>query len=167
MLLWLGFLTKERSRRYGMSGQRRRSGWRKGRLTVALVAAMIAMGALTAARAVAAEPPYLDPTQPVPVRVADLLGRMSLDEKIGQMTQAERLAVSGADITNSRLGSLLSGGGSAPSPNSPSAWAGPPRRRSPAPDPTGTSRRACAWCATTAGDARTSRTARTRRSAAR
>src|SRR6266545_3008294 len=123
MLLWLGFLTKERSRRYGMSGQRRRSGWRKGRLTVALVAAMIAMGALTAARAVAAEPPYLDPTQPVPVRVADLLGRMSLDEKIGQMTQAERLAVSGADITNSRLGSLLSGGGSAPSPNSPTAWA--------------------------------------------
>src|SRR6266540_1838951 len=97
MLLWLGFLTKERSRRYGMSGQRRRSGWRKGRLTVALVAAMIAMGALTAARAVAAEPPYLDPTQPVPVRVADL--------------------------TNSRLGSLLSGGGSAPSPNSPTAWA--------------------------------------------
>src|SRR6266542_821262 len=97
MLLWLGFLTKERSRRYGMSGQRRRSGWRKGRLTVALVAAMIAMGALTAARAVAAEPPYLDPTQPLPVRVAD--------------------------ITNSRLGSLLSGGGSAPSPNSPTAWA--------------------------------------------
>jgi beta-glucosidase len=79
--------------------------------------------ALTAGRAVAADPPYKDPTQPVPVRVADLLARMSLDEKLGQMTQAERLAVSGNDITANRLGSLLSGGGSAPSPNTATAWA--------------------------------------------
>src|SRR5262249_9267696 len=31
--------------------------------------------------------PYLDPSLPVATRVADLLGRMTLDEKIGQMTQ--------------------------------------------------------------------------------
>jgi beta-glucosidase len=95
-------------------------------LSAAVVTAMAAVAALTMSRAepaAAADPPYLDPTQPVPVRVADLLGRMSLDEKIGQMTQAERLAVSGSDITNFRLGSLLSGGGSAPSPNTPTAWA--------------------------------------------
>jgi beta-glucosidase len=73
--------------------------------------------------AIAATPPYLDPAQPVPVRVADLLGRMSLDEKIGQLTEAERNAVSAADITSHRLGSLLSGGGSAPGPNTATAWA--------------------------------------------
>jgi beta-glucosidase len=110
-----------------MGGHGPGSGWRKARLVGPIVAVVIAAGALTAAstvpRAAAAGPPYLDPTQPVPVRVADLLGRMSLDEKIGQMTQAERLAVSGADITDNRLGSLLSGGGSAPSPNTPTAWA--------------------------------------------
>ena len=83
----------------------------------------LAAVALTTGRAVAAVPPYKDPTQPVPVRVADLLSRMSLDEKLGQMTQAERLAVSNSDITTNRLGSLLSGGGSAPSPNTPTAWA--------------------------------------------
>src|SRR2546429_1130584 len=88
-----------------------------------LAAVVRGAGWLTAGGAVAAVPPYKDPSQPVPVRVADLLGRMSLDEKLGQMTQAERLAVSGTDITANQLGSLLSGGGSAPSPNTPSAWA--------------------------------------------
>jgi hypothetical protein len=33
---------------------------------------------------------YKDPKQPVSVRVKDLLGRMTLAEKIGQMTQIER-----------------------------------------------------------------------------
>jgi beta-glucosidase len=48
---------------------------------------------------------------------------MSLDEKIGQMTQAERADVSTSDVTNFRLGSVLSGGGSAPSPNTATSWA--------------------------------------------
>src|SRR6266545_6867235 len=51
------------------------------------------------------------------------MANMTLDEKIGQMTQAERSAVSNADITNYALGSLLSGGGSAPSPNTATFWA--------------------------------------------
>src|SRR6266498_2542399 len=67
--------------------------------------------------------PYQDPSLPVATRVNDLLSRMSLDEKLGQMTQAERLAVSNAQITQFRLGSLLSGGGSAPSPNNATSWA--------------------------------------------
>ncbi|MFH9660421.1 glycoside hydrolase family 3 protein [Streptomyces sp. NPDC017248] len=68
--------------------------------------------------------PYLDARLPVRKRVADLLGRMSLAEKAGQMTQAERGAVGqGADITGYALGSLLSGGGSTPTPNTPEAWA--------------------------------------------
>ncbi|MFF4489148.1 CIA30 family protein [Streptomyces sp. NPDC001544] len=68
--------------------------------------------------------PYLDSRLPVRKRVADLLSRMSLAEKAGQMTQAERGAVgSGSDIATYDLGSLLSGGGSTPTPNTPGAWA--------------------------------------------
>jgi beta-glucosidase len=67
--------------------------------------------------------PYQDPALPVPERVEDLLSRMSLDDKIGQMIQAERSAVAHADITRHRLGSILSGGGSAPTPNTATAWA--------------------------------------------
>lgn len=33
---------------------------------------------------------YKDPKQPLNVRIKDLLGRMTLEEKIGQMTQIER-----------------------------------------------------------------------------
>ncbi|GAA4562984.1 glycoside hydrolase family 3 N-terminal domain-containing protein [Micromonospora coerulea] len=73
--------------------------------------------------ATAASFPYQDPTLPVATRVADLLARMTLDEKIGQMTQAERGSVTQADLTTYRLGSILSGGGSAPTPNTPTAWA--------------------------------------------
>ena len=31
--------------------------------------------------------PYLDPELPIPDRVADLLSRMTLEEKVGQMCQ--------------------------------------------------------------------------------
>lgn len=68
--------------------------------------------------------PYLDARLPVRKRVADLLSRMSLAEKAGQMTQAERNALrSQGDIASYDLGSLLSGGGSVPTPNTPEAWA--------------------------------------------
>ncbi len=67
---------------------------------------------------------YRDSTQPVEVRVEDLLSRMTLDEKVGQMAQAERLAFGNiADVKNYFIGSVLSGGGSAPSPNTGAAWA--------------------------------------------
>ncbi|MEV6790544.1 glycoside hydrolase family 3 N-terminal domain-containing protein [Streptomyces sp. NPDC051320] len=68
--------------------------------------------------------PYLDARLPVKKRVADLLSRMSPEEKAGQMTQAERNALSSqGDIASYGLGSLLSGGGSVPTPNTPAAWA--------------------------------------------
>ncbi|WP_418959559.1 glycoside hydrolase family 3 protein [Streptomyces tritici] len=68
--------------------------------------------------------PYLDARLPVKRRVADLLARMTLREKAGQMTQAERNALrSPGDIAGHGLGSLLSGGGSVPTPNTPEAWA--------------------------------------------
>ncbi|WSQ12014.1 glycoside hydrolase family 3 C-terminal domain-containing protein [Streptomyces sp. NBC_01231] len=68
--------------------------------------------------------PYLNSALPVKKRVADLLSRMSLAEKAGQMTQAEREAVTTpGDIAAYGLGSLLSGGGSTPTPNTAEAWA--------------------------------------------
>jgi beta-glucosidase len=87
-------------------------------LTVAIVPASAAVSPPPAAL-------YLDAGQPVERRVADLLSRMTLDDKIGQMTQAERTEVAGdpTRVTAWRLGSVLSGGGSAPDPNTPQAWA--------------------------------------------
>ncbi len=67
---------------------------------------------------------FLNPNAPVTARVEDLLGRMSLAEKVGQMTQADRGALtSEADIAGFFLGSVLSGGGSVPTDNSPKGWA--------------------------------------------
>lgn len=67
--------------------------------------------------------PYQDPTLRVDERVEDLLARMDLADKIGQMTQAERGSITTETVTALRLGSVLSGGGSAPDPNTPQAWA--------------------------------------------
>ncbi len=61
---------------------------------------------------------YKDPSQPVEVRVEDLLSRMTLDEKIGQMTQVENFSISPyylfppSNIVKYFIGSILSGGNS-------------------------------------------------------
>jgi beta-glucosidase len=57
-------------------------------------------------------------------KVELLLGQMTLSEKAGQITQVDRSALENIqDIKNYFLGSLLSGGGSAPADNSPEGWA--------------------------------------------
>lgn len=67
---------------------------------------------------------YLDSTAAVEERVADLLSRMTLEEKVGQMTQGERASSNIlSHISTYYLGSILSGGGSTPSPNTPVSWA--------------------------------------------
>lgn len=82
--------------------------------------------------------PYQDPAQPIAARVADLLGRMTLAEKVGQMTQVNVTRLMGRGewdrgplseywleriLVDNHVGSLLSGGGAAPVPNHPAAWA--------------------------------------------
>ncbi|NRF93371.1 carbohydrate-binding protein [Paenibacillus frigoriresistens] len=57
---------------------------------------------------------YWNSSKPVEERVNDLLSKMSLDEKVGQMVQAERASVTPDDVQNYYLGSVLSGGGSFP-----------------------------------------------------
>jgi beta-glucosidase len=70
-------------------------------------------------------PAYLDAKLPTKARVADLLSRMTLAEKIGQMAQAERIDVDANPslITTNFLGSVLSGGGSTPAQNNAQGWA--------------------------------------------
>jgi beta-glucosidase len=53
---------------------------------------------------------------------------MSLADKIGQMTQVENLSITPAEVKRHLIGSVLSGGGGNPNPNTPSTWAAMVRR---------------------------------------
>jgi beta-glucosidase len=77
--------------------------------------------------------PYLDPTLPVSTRVADLMSRMTQQEKVGQMMEGDRTQfgnpgtsttsnTTSNDVRAWTIGSILSGSGDVPSPNSPAGW---------------------------------------------
>jgi beta-glucosidase len=98
-----------------------------------LIAVVALVAAPVAAAGDGARAPYENASLPVNKRVADLLSRMTLEEKVGQMTQTERQRIDPNDevnvsdnddlITKWNLGSILSGGGSTPPGNTPEAWA--------------------------------------------
>jgi beta-glucosidase len=67
--------------------------------------------------------PYLDASLPIEDRVEDLLGRMTIRDKIAQMTQVEKNSIFPQDIAALGIGSLLSGGGGSPDENTPEGWA--------------------------------------------
>ena len=78
-----------------------------------LSAAVAAIGAAAACVSVTAAP-----------SPADLLARMTLDEKIGQMVQVDLKALAAPeDLARLSIGSVLSGGGSDPADNLPATWA--------------------------------------------
>jgi beta-glucosidase len=89
-------------------------------VVMALVAAPSAAGA-----GVAPQRPWMDSSLRPEARARLLLAQMTLAEKVGQMTQAERGAVTDDPslVATWGLGSVLSGGGSVPTPNTPEAWA--------------------------------------------
>jgi beta-glucosidase len=95
----------------------------------AVGACLLVMAALVAAPSAGAAGqgarPWMDASLAPKARAERLLAAMTLEEKVGQMTQAERGAVTGDPtlVTTWRLGSVLSGGGSTPTPNTPEAWA--------------------------------------------
>ncbi len=66
--------------------------------------------------------PAAAPVQSVDERVAALLTQMTLAEKIGQMTQAEKGSIAPRDVTRYFIGSVLSGGGGSPPSNTPEDW---------------------------------------------
>ncbi|XP_020552610.1 uncharacterized protein LOC110012609 isoform X1 [Sesamum indicum] len=82
-----------------------------GRVTAALVALWLWTAVVEAGYM-----KYMDPKQPLNVRIKDLMSRMSLEEKIGQMTQIERKVASTDVIKKYFIGSIVSGGGSVPRP---------------------------------------------------
>jgi beta-glucosidase len=103
---------------------------------VVVLALFVAVGAASAQ----STPAYLDASLTPEQRAEDLLADMSLEEKVGQMTQINATILQGdpandwdrADLNPEMLdrvlnqnqaGSILSGGGAAPLVNSPRAWA--------------------------------------------
>jgi beta-glucosidase len=68
---------------------------------------------------------YLDSAETIEARVNDLLDRMTLQEKVGQMTQINlsHLKHDPDIVSDYYLGSVLSGGGSSPDENTTHAWA--------------------------------------------
>lgn len=109
----------------------------KGLLTLATAVACVAAVASVPAQA-GDNPTYTNPNAPVELRVSDLLHRMTLAEKIGQMDQISVVRMqgdcqwSGGDFTDSCVksvlvdnaaGSILSGGGAGPAVNTPENWA--------------------------------------------
>lgn len=108
-------------------------------LPAAATAIALAAGGLAGASATAAPISYTDAKAPVAARVADLLKKMTLAEKAGQMVQIRVGKLRGnCDYNNGPLvdscmadvlvtnhaGSILSGGGDTAFPdNSPKAWA--------------------------------------------
>lgn len=95
---------------------------RSGLLAFGVMAALVLAAHGVSVRAEPGPVAYLDPGAAVEDRVEDLLGRMGLDDKIGQMTQPERRYITLEEVTRYRIGSVLSGGGSAPAPNTPEQW---------------------------------------------
>src|SRR5690606_4146853 len=59
-------------------------------------------------------PPAREPDAALEARVAALLGRVSLEEKVGQVIQADISAVTHEDVRRVHLGSNLDGGNSRP-----------------------------------------------------
>jgi beta-glucosidase len=131
-----------------MTGKRLRRMARRGRsvLTVAATAGLLTasmLGVDGGSATAAGQPVYLDAHAATPARVADLLGRMTLAEKIGQMTQIEvgRIVGNCADgpgpfnqtcaqrvLGDDAVGSIISGGGTPPSgditnADTPQDWA--------------------------------------------
>lgn len=54
--------------------------------------------------------------------IDSLLGEMTLAEKVGQMTQVEKYSISPDEVAEHGIGSVLSGGGGNPTPNTPETW---------------------------------------------
>jgi beta-glucosidase len=91
-----------------------------GRLSRPITAALVAIGLATAlsasavaktAASASSQPAYLNASVPVPARVSNLLGRMTLPEKIGQMVQIEQ-----SNVTDTTSACTSQGGFNLPNP---------------------------------------------------
>src|SRR3954447_9719825 len=124
--------------------------WRGTALALSVLAVLVAAFAAAAAwgssstpvatSSQQAPPPYRNAKLPISQRVDDLLGRMTLAAKVGQMTQVDVRKLQGDPandwdrgplndvmmrqvLLDAAVGSVLSGGGASPAVNTPKAWA--------------------------------------------
>jgi beta-glucosidase len=58
----------------------------------------------------------------IAARAQALLDQMTVDQKLGQMLQPERMSITPVEVAEHHIGSVLSGGGSAPGDNRPGDW---------------------------------------------
>src|SRR5260370_26479580 len=65
---------------------------------------------------------YKNPDLPIEDRVENLLSQMTLAEKIGQIAQTEKNSITPEEVAQYAIGSVLSGGGGNPTPNTPRSW---------------------------------------------
>ena len=99
-------------------------------LTVALVIAVVVGSNLLRPEDLGAQLPpppadslYKNATQPIDARVQDLLSRMTLEEKIGQMSLVDKNSLKKTeDISKYYLGGILSGAGAKPANNTSQGW---------------------------------------------
>ncbi|HYM42430.1 MAG TPA: glycoside hydrolase family 3 N-terminal domain-containing protein [Steroidobacteraceae bacterium] len=106
-----------------------RGAWRCGAL--ATLGALLSSGSGAWAAGTAVHPTLWPQRAATPAHpdtdafVDALLGRMSLEEKVGQMIQADIASLKPGDLRTYKLGAVLAGGGSAPDGNvrtTPQAW---------------------------------------------
>lgn len=83
-------------------------------LVVSLMTSLFSVGATPLTQTGEGLPAYLDPSKSVDARAADLLARMTLEERAGQMIQPEKGNITPEEVKQYFIGSVLSGGGSFP-----------------------------------------------------
>ncbi|OME86315.1 hypothetical protein BK120_10195 [Paenibacillus sp. FSL A5-0031] len=83
-------------------------------LVISLMTSLLSVGAAPLTQSNGGLPTYLDPSKSVDARAADLLARMTLEERAGQMIQPEKSNITPEEVKQYFIGSVLSGGGSFP-----------------------------------------------------
>jgi beta-glucosidase len=95
----------------GITGGRLRRPITASLLAIGLVTALSASAVAKTSASASGQPAYLNASAPVPARVSDLLGRMTLPEKIGQMVQIEQ-----SNVTDTTSACTSQGGFNLPNP---------------------------------------------------